>query len=101
MFLINESYIVTGLERKIVYELQVSKDTMLISGLYRFFGSENHLCSVNVYVSNEPVHLWINTEGEIMKLIQKGKKLKIEIVNNSADSLIVNILLKLEDLQKS
>jgi hypothetical protein len=33
-------------------------------------------------------------------VIQKGKKLKIEIVNNSADSLIVNILLKLEDLQK-
>ncbi len=94
---ISRNYIINPSTSQIVFEYKAKRDVIFNSGYYKFISTPDNLCWVNFLIDNKPSSLWLDNPVKVNHTLRDGQTLKIEVVNSSANTHIMNINLHIED----
>jgi hypothetical protein len=96
--IISNNYIISPGDSLIVYEYVSKHDNVILyQGFYKFISTPDNLVKCNFLINNKPEQLWLDNPVNINRTLNKNDKLKIEAVNLSADTHILNINLNIKD----
>ncbi len=91
MISISKVVIITPNDTKIVHEYKLTRETLLKRAFYEFYGLEEPNCSARLIVNGRPFALWKDQPVEIDEELGKDTVIKVEVVNNSANSCVMRI----------